>query len=986
MTQSRTQLIVYSLISVFVFSLSVHAQNISNIRFWGANNGLPSRLIKCIVKDNKGYVWLGTQNGLVRFDGREFVNHSIMNQSPELANESCSSIEKENDTTLWIGTGNGLFTLNLNTYQPTKVCLPKNKEECISNLQIKNLYKHSSGALFIGAEKEVVWMHYKNHLYPIYNPYSLDSTFEDILSFTEDRNHNIWFTSSRKQVYCYDIKKHKVIYYRLFDKDIYGVSHHKEFGILVAGIDGIFKFDSSISKLVTLKNALFKNANQLIEEQENSFWLIRNEKNLHLYQNESFIDLSHVFDLMGEPNYRIKCFYKENNDVWIGTNLGLVKFTNSAKKITYLLGNSSAQKGIIKHSVRGACELPDKSILLASYEGIYKSYPPYQFSSAFLPENKYKFVPYALMYENQTLWIATEGAGLIKYNFKDGQIENKNSLPSAIRPRFLLCITNDSVNNQLILGSYAGLILFNKKNNKFIKPKVSLNNETDNAMVYQITCIDNNYWLCTSKGLFICTTSFKPIKLPSYLNSFVGIPIACIENDTLNKTIWIGSLGNGLFRLDKVTKQIQNYTFAKGFPNDFVASLKLHDKHNLWVGTYNGLCKIKPATGALTNFYSENGLSHNEFNHGASFITSKGTLFMGGMNGYNVINQDEVAKPENNQLFISKLYIINGKKELTVYNCPNNYNLILPTDNKVIEVEFGIDDYNHPENNVFSYKIEGIDNEWIYTGNRNYIRLTDLKPGSYKLYIKGAGTKGYWSSNMLCINIKVDGYFYQKWWFIILVFGLVLFTVIVFYRIKLNQLNQLSELRLQISSDLHDEVGTILTAVGMQAEMLKQTNQENNQSTLNKIAETSRQAVSNMRDVIWSIDARNDKCSDLIDRMHEYINLITDNDAITCNFEKKIESLHKSIDLVLRQNSFLIFKEAINNIIKHANASRIDIVFTLNSKELILSIKSNGQASGQPKRGMGIQNMEMRAKKMKAQLTIDINNNYQLHLYKEFKK
>jgi ligand-binding sensor domain-containing protein len=187
-----------------------------------------------------------------------------MNQSPELANESCSSIEKENDTILWIGTGNGLFTLNLNTYQPTKVCLPKNKEECISNLQIKNLYKHSSGALFIGAEKEVVWMHYKNHLYPIYNPYSPDSTFDDILSFTEDRNHNIWFTSSRKQVYCYDIKKHKVIYYRLFDKDIYGVSHHKEFGILVAGIDGIFKFDSSISKLVTLKNALFKNANQLI--------------------------------------------------------------------------------------------------------------------------------------------------------------------------------------------------------------------------------------------------------------------------------------------------------------------------------------------------------------------------------------------------------------------------------------------------------------------------------------------------------------------------------------------------------------------------------------------------------------------------------------------------------------------------------------------------------------------------------------------------
>lgn len=987
MTQSRTHLIVYLLICSFLYPLTSLSQNISNIRFWGSNNGLPSRMIKSIVKDKKGYVWLGTQSGLVRFDGREFVNHSVMSQSPTLANESCSSVEIEQDTILWVGTENGLFKINLNTYQSQKICLPKLKASCISDLQIKTMLKHSSGAIFIGAEKQFIWMNYKNTLTAITNPFSADSTFEDIVSFTEDSQHNIWFTSSRKQLYCYDFKKKKVVYYRLFEKDIYGVSHHKNYGIVLAGIDGIFKFDSTVCKLLTLKNVLFKNANQLLEEPTGGFWLVRNEKNLYLYEKETYTNMSRIFDLIGEPNFSIKCIYKEQNTIWVGTNFGLVKFTNTNKKITYLFGSKSTQKDLKNHSVRGICELPDKSILLATYEGIYKSAPPYSLTTSFLTEKKAKFVPYALHHENQTLWIASEGAGLIKYNLKHGTIEHKNSLPSAVRPRFLLCITNDTINNRLLLGSYAGLIIFDKKSNTFYKPKVSNNGKTDNAMVYQITWIDNSYWLCTSKGLFRCSSSLAPIKLPIYLKQFSEMPISCIEQDSTNKLIWIGSLGNGLFSINQATQKINSYTFSKGFPNDFVVSIKPQN-NGLWVGTYNGLCRIVPATGTLQNLYSENGLSHNEFNHGASYLTRNGYLIMGGMNGYNIItsNVDEMVTKKNSKLFISKLFLINGKHESTLYNCANNYNLNLPTNNKVIEVEFGIDDYNQPENNIFSYMIEGLDHEWIFSGNRNYIRLTDLKPGNYKLYIKGAGTTGNWSTDILCININVDGYFYQKWWFILLVFMLILLTVVIFYRIKLNQLNKLAHLRLQISSDLHDEVGSILTAVGMQAEMLKQSNQENNQSTLNKIAETSRQAVSNMRDVIWSIDARNDKCSDLIDRMHEYINLVVDNDYITCRFEKKLDNHHKSIDLVLRQNTFLIFKEAINNIVKHAHATQIDIVFTLNNKELSLAIKSNGSGNGKHKMGMGIQNMEMRAKKMKAQLTLDRLNNYQLFLFKEFKK
>ena len=171
----------------------------------------------------------------------------------------------------------------------------------------------------------------------------------------------------------------------------------------------------------------------------------------------------------------------------------------------------------------------------------------------------------------------------------------------------------------------------------------------------------------------------------------------------------------------------------------------------------------------------------------------------------------------------------------------------------------------------------------------------------------------------------------------------------------------------------------------MQAEMLKSGNNQQNMVALNKIAETSRTAVSNMRDVVWSIDARNDKCSDLIDRMHEYIALIFDGESIQHTFNKYIDYPNHQIELVIRQNTYLIFKEALNNIVKHSNATNVLINFTYNNKVLHLIIENNGTPKGSVnKMGMGIRNMEMRATKMKAEISIEPKNSYKIELIKRF--
>lgn len=973
---------------ILLWQQKAGAINISNVRFWNTIDGLQNRVINNIVKDPNGYVWLGTQTGLIRFDGRTFLRYSQIEINNKLDNEPINCMSILNDSTLWVGTSNGLYNININNYTSKEICLPQLQENCKSKIDIRVIHKCSSGFTFISGTQGVCWLIRNGNIIQIKNPYSNDSLFEVITSAVEDKNQHVWITSARKQLYIISLKSKKVINQKKFNEDVYSINYTKTNGIMVSARKGIYKIDTACLNLLVEKNLLYPNANIILTEDNNKGWLALGDQQLIFFNNKTKQEVTSIFNILGEPNYGIKCIYQSNNDVWVGTNFGLLKFTPSEQSIKHIFRNITFKNDARNHSVRGACELPDHSMLLATYEGVIKSTPPYTKYELIIPEKKYGLVPYALAYENQTLWIASEGSGLVKFNLltKEARILNKTS--EGLKPRFLLCIYNDSIQNRLLLGTYSGLTIFDKKKETFEKKTIKIGNvNTDNSMIYQIEFSDGYYWIATSKGLTKCDRNLNAVALPDRLNELYNTPVTCLLKDNIYNMLWIGTLGKGLYSYKFQSQQLDNYTFNKGFANDYVAGLKQTDVNTIWATTYNGICKINPSTKILTNLYTEHGLSHNEFNHGATFLNSSGTLFIGGLNGYNIIEKNIHIKniTTKDKIFISKIYQLNGNKEITIFNCQQNQTLNLPTNNKILEIEFGMNNYSQPENNVFSYMIEGGDNDWIDIGSRNFIRFTDLKPGNYKILIKASGLNEKWLAKPFVINISAEGYFYKKWWFILIVFVAMLATVITFFRLKLSRLKELANLRLQISSDLHDEVGSILTAVGMQAELLNSGNNQTNVLALSKIAETSRTAVSNMRDVVWSIDARNDKCNDLLDRMHEYIALIFDGETISHTFIKNIDSPNQQIELIIRQNTYLIFKEALNNIVKHANATQVSISFNYNNKLLYLLIENNGKSDDSiTKIGMGIRNMEMRATKMKAEINIDSKNNYRIELTKRF--
>lgn len=973
--------------ALFFIANNAYAQNINNLRFWGSNNGLFNKIPHAITKDKNGYMWLGTQNGLTRFDGRTFIELNEIYPNDELAGAKINYLLIINDSTLWAGTNNGLFSINLYTYYAYKICLPNPNKGCTETYRVESLFKTKSGSILIGSSVGIVWLLENNKYYIISNSYNEKSTFEHIGKFTEAPNNKVWFHSGQKKIFCIDLLTKKTIDMQTFNYDVYKVQYIKNKGLLVNGEKGLFSFDTKSKKLSNCLTGDVKNLYDIIIESENSFWITHFVQGLYLYDNNKLKNYTSIFNTIGENNYRITSIFKDNNNIWIGTNFGLIKFTYSPSTIAQFLSSDDSESPF-GGSVRGICELPNKSLLFATYKGLFKSAPPFKEISKVKTKIKFNIFPYALCLDSGVVWIGTEGTGLIKYTISTEKLEWISYFTNPeMEPRFITSITNDQENNRLLIGTYLGLIEYNKNKNMF--KRISLDSKEkkhDQTTINQILRVNNTYWFASNLGLFITDKNLKTIATPTKLRILTHQAVTKIVYDSISQIFWIGTLGKGLWKYEVKRNELVNYNREKGLPNDNVVSIIAHSENSLLIGTYNGLCKLNPITGLMINLYTENGLSHNEFNLKAAIKTSDGLVFMGGLNGYNIIDNDidKYTKLNKNEIFISKLYTQNGEEENTSYYTKNNATITLPPNNNNFDIEFGMSDYTQTENNLFRYKLEGKDKNWNYLNNRNYIRFNDLEPGLYKLLLKGTAANGNWTTDPFTINLIVKGYFYKTWWFIIFIFLIILSAIIGFYRFKLTQVKKLSKLRLQISSDLHDEVGSILTAVGMQAEMLRADDKINNQLALNKIAETSRTAVSNMRDVVWSIDSRNDKCSDLIDRMHEYISLVIDNEHIHCVFDKSIENTNLQLELVIRQNLYLIFKESINNIVKHANATKVNIHLKLNNKMVYLLIENNGKPCIEKGSGMGIKNMEMRANKMKAKLTIEQDNNYKLTLIKFF--
>lgn len=301
----------------------------------------------------------------------------------------------------------------------------------------------------------------------------------------------------------------------------------------------------------------------------------------------------------------------------------------------------------------------------------------------------------------------------------------------------------------------------------------------------------------------------------------------------------------------------------------------------------------------------------------------------------------------------------------------------------VFSFEFAALDYWAPEKNRYSYKMEGFDAEWIAAGTKNSATYTNLNPGAYIFRVRGANCDGVWNEQGAAVKLTIAPPFWMTWWFRGLGLAAAAGLLALLHHHRVQRLLELDRLRVRLASDLHDDLGSTLNAIAMKTEMMQAgVAPEENSQQLTQIGHMCREMINALRDVVWSIDARNDRVKDLLDHMREFAESTLAEHNIEIQFITSAIDMEKRLAFNLRQNFHLIFKEALNNILKYADASQVRVEMSNGGKIFQMKISDNGKglAAASRRYGNGLRNMEMRAEQIGAELEYENDAGFAVRL------
>lgn len=418
-----------------------------------------------------------------------------------------------------------------------------------------------------------------------------------------------------------------------------------------------------------------------------------------------------------------------------------------------------------------------------------------------------------------------------------------------------------------------------------------------------------------------------------------------------------------------------------GIPSETFYKVLVDKSGLLWLSGSNGLVRYDPLRKQFHRFGKADGLASKGASPNAFMVSSTGEFWLGGKSGLNVFKPEDVQLMTNSPPVRITQILVNDTL-FTEKNKGETTSLDLDYRRNTLSFRFAALDFSDPGSNEFYYRLQGFEDDWVYNGTQGFVRYPNLPPGDYTLEVKATNSDGVLGENIQRIAVHIQPPFWRTWWFYLLCVLFVSGIVWGLMQYRLQQAVKMERLRVKISSDLHDEVGTLLSGLAMQTEVLELTARKEDKSKLHRIAELSRSAMLSMRDTVWAIDARKDKFENLLDRMREHAEETLTPRNFRFNIEVEGIDLKKSIPVDFRQNLYLIYKEAVTNIAKHSNGDAVQISLSRHGDAFELRIEDNGKVVEKEYKstGLGMSNMQLRAERLGGVLEVDKVDGYSVLL------
>ncbi len=795
---------------------AVFAQNEKTYESISIAQGLSQGMVYDILQDKEGFIWVGTKDGLNRYDGysfKVFTNDPSDNRS--LSSNSINKLFEDSRGRIWVGTENeGLNIYDKKSGGFLRIKHNTGNANGLSGNAIKLMQEMPDGRMLVAADDGKI------------NIVALKDNFLDkeaapvITTVAMPNNTNV-----------------------------YGIGNDKNATTWIGGMDGsVYKFDAAKQSFTVLPGAQLLNNGYLVNEED-----ILINGNLYLYNGK---EVTPLFDTNKNPEGNI--LFKPNSALWDKhhreTSFYDVSLWGTDKRIEWglklpdkriiypfifdksgLIWCGTVGYGLRKYnadnerfntqlygfSIYNIIPKTDEDIFIGDVAYGWK-----RSKNKIVEENAFKNIPQVTQIDNFIIaktgdyWLKSDNKGYFKYNPVTNKltpypsINNYNGMGSK-QPIF-----EDSKNQIWFTGLGGNITLLNTVTEKLTTLNINTNAPRKLPEFAVATAVyeDRNgtYWIGTVDGfanLQLDTSPGVEIKTNWYYansnsNSLNYSHVSCFLEDPADPNyLWIGTKGGGLNRLEKSTGNFFHLTVKDGLPDNVVYGLLKDDAGNIWGSTNKGIfCLIiskkdNKESWAFRNFTKEDGLQDNEFNTNAYKKMPNGNLAFGGVNGLNIFNPKEIlAKNFKPQVFITNILIGNSpvlpndETGVLKNSIEQTASITLNHLQDILTLEFSSLDFTAPNHNKYRYQLVGIDKNWVESGTRRTATYLHLPSGSYIFKVQGSNSQGVWSNKITELKIRVLPPWWRTWWAYVLYALLLLLGISSYFRFRINKAKLQSQL------------------------------------------------------------------------------------------------------------------------------------------------------------------------------------------------
>ena len=1058
LTQNQFSIIRILFVLLFLhkpfFAQSMHFNKIT------IKDGLSNSYVNCLLQDQKGFIWIGTDDGLNRFDGYDIkVYRNDLNNKNSISENIIWAICEDHSGYLWIGTKTG----GLNRYNPKTDKFEKwnISTKDAAEINITFIYEDSKMDIWIGTYKNGLFrLNRKNNTIDHWQNYPgkekiLTDNF--VTSIVEDQFSNIWvgtYNGLSKYIpneiefpFKEVIPELKIPVWYLSKSLFY------ENNIWIGTLRGLKRLDLNSEKIVDVimpdKQGLIFGSSVSAVAEENyldnkMLWISTFDGlvriNLTTGYEERFVENKNQdSDLLSNEIHEV--MLDKSGVIWIATENGLNFYSSKRSKFNFripTIGKILDQPELFNNSIRAITQSNNKSLWFGTEAGLYEVRNK---NVALVESKELKSLNVWSLCKGSAnqIWIGTYGQGLKEFDLesrrlKSWKVSNSNFNEQAFS--YVRTIAEDNQGKVWIGFWGGGLARITPQNSNIEYWRNEKNNS--NSLSYNdiwVLLNDRNgrIWVGTNgggldlfqgddKNNFYNWNFNETIKQKLSSNNIYSMCESHKKNIRENETIlWIGT-ANGLNKFmiindsgsndaAKLNVQITYYTVQEGLPDNSVESILEDENGNLWIGTSSGISFFDTRSEQFTNFTTDDGLNGSAFNTGAAYKTADGEMLFGSIEGLNFFLPGKIELSKYSPpVIISGVQVLNQnegkqKKSEAIISSFNNEKVTLSHSQNDLLFQFSSLDYNSPEENMYEYYLHGFDQDWIYSGKRRFVTYTNLDPGEYEFLVKATNSDGVWSRQIGRITILINPPFWKTWWAysIYVLAGLSLITYIRTTEInkrkkreeerlrqekeksllreaelKAKNIEQEKELEKQkirnrIAQDLHDEIGSNLSSISLMSEIIQKDENTNPEiaeklKRIHKVAKVSTQSI---RDIVWFTNPASDSLSNLISKMKEVAENTNWNFKLNYSFPQKVVEVNLNPEL--KRNIFFIYKETLNNIVKHSNAENVELKFEIKENLILIYIKDDGKGFNNMDNynGIGIKNIKSRANEIGAKLNYE---------------